>query len=192
MSESSESPKPTILFVDDEPGLADLYEAWLADEYDTKTAYSGQEALELIDETIDIVFLDRRMPDLCGDEVLAEVREQGYDCYVTMVTGVNPDFDIIEMDFDDYLVKSVSRSDLKEAVERAVARTEYDQQMRELFRLAEKRAALESEKTVEVLQNNSEYQKLVEQIEQLDQETADTTANLDNEDFRAILAGIRG
>jgi DNA-binding NtrC family response regulator len=192
MSESSESPKPTILFVDDEPGLADLYEAWLADEYDTKTAYSGQEALELIDETIDIVFLDRRMPDLCGDEVLAEVREQGYDCYVTMVTGVNPDFDIIEMDFDDYLVKSVSRSDLKEAVERAVARTEYDQQMRELFRLAEKRAALESEKTVEVLQNNPEYQKLVEQIEQLEQETADTTANLDNEDFRAILAGIRG
>jgi YesN/AraC family two-component response regulator len=105
---------------------------------------------------------------------------------------VNPDFDIIEMDFDDYLVKSVSRSDLKEAVERAVTRTEYDQQMRELFRLAEKRAALESEKTVEVLQNNSEYQKLVEQIEQLDQETAGTTANLDNEDFRAILAGIRG
>jgi DNA-binding NtrC family response regulator len=192
MSESSESPKPTILFVDDEPGLADLYEAWLADEYDTETAYSGQEALELIDETIDIVFLDRRMPDLCGDEVLAEVREQGYDCYVTMVTGVNPDFDIIEMDFDDYLVKSVSRSDLKEAVERAVARTEYDQQMRELFRLAEKRAALESQKTVEVLQNNSEYQKLVERIEQLKDETTETTANLDSEDFRAILAGIRG
>lgn len=188
----NESPKPAILFVDDEPGLADLYEAWLADEYDTETAYSGQEALELIDETIDIVFLDRRMPDLCGDEVLAEVRERGCDCYVTMVTGVNPDFDIIEMDFDDYLVKSVSQSDLKEAVERAVARTEYDQQIRELFRLAEKRAALDSEKTVEVLQNNPEYQKLVEQIEQLERETADTTADLVSEDFRAILTGVGG
>jgi DNA-binding NtrC family response regulator len=192
MSDSSESPKPTILFVDDEPGLADLYEAWLADEYDTKTAYSGPEALELIDETIDIVFLDRRMPDLSGDEVLAEVREQGYDFYVTMVTGVNPDFDIIEMGFDEYLVKSVSQSDLKEAVERAVARTEYDQQIRELFRLAEKGAALESEKTVEVLQNNPEYQKLAERIEQLKDETTETTANLDSEDFRAILDGICG
>lgn len=188
----SEAATPTILFVDDDPGLADLYEAWLADEYDTETAYSGQEALEEIDTTIDIVFLDRRMPGLSGDEVLAEVRERGYDCYVTMVTGVDPDFDIIEMNFDDYLVKSVSQSDLKEAVERALPRTEYDQQVRELFRLAEKRAALESEKTVEVLQNNPEYQQLLDQIERLEQETADTTADLTGEDFGSILAGIGG
>ena len=32
---------PTVLVVDDERDLADLYAAWLADEYEVRTAYGG-------------------------------------------------------------------------------------------------------------------------------------------------------
>ena len=35
---------PTVLLVDDERDLADLYAAWLADEYEIRTAYGGEEA----------------------------------------------------------------------------------------------------------------------------------------------------
>ena len=80
--------------------------------HDVRTAYGGEEALEKADEDVDLVFLDRQMPDMSGDDVLERVRERGLDCRVVMVTAVDPDFDIVEMPFDDYLTKPVMRDDV--------------------------------------------------------------------------------
>ena len=100
------SDRPVVVVVDDEPDLAELYTAWLGDSYDVRTAYGGEEAVELINADADVALVDRLMPEKSGDEVLSTVREQGYDCRVAMVTAVEPDFDIIEMGFDAYLVKA--------------------------------------------------------------------------------------
>ena len=50
----SEQP-PLVLVVEDEPDLADLYAAWLGDEYRVRTAYGGHEALDQLDEVDDEV-----------------------------------------------------------------------------------------------------------------------------------------
>ena len=89
-----------VLVVDDERDLADLYAAWLSDEYDVRTAYSGQAAIEAMDESIDVALVDRLMPEVRGSEVVEYIREQGYECAISMVTAVEPDFDIIEMGLD--------------------------------------------------------------------------------------------
>lgn len=47
------------------------------------------------------------MPVRSGNEVLDKMRIAGYDWCVAMVTTVEPDLDILEMGFDDYLVKPV-------------------------------------------------------------------------------------
>jgi len=60
-----------------------------------------------MDDEVDAVLLDRRMPDVHGDEVLARLREEGCDCPVIMTTAVDPGMDILEMDFEDYLCKPV-------------------------------------------------------------------------------------
>ena len=83
---------PLVLVVEDEPDLADLYATWLKIDYSVRTAYGGEEAVEQLDDEIDVVLLDRRMPGLSGDEVLTKIRERGIDCYVSMVTAVEPDF----------------------------------------------------------------------------------------------------
>lgn len=98
-----------ILVVEDERDVADLYTTLLATKYDVQTAYNGQQALELVDETIDIVLLDRRMPGLSGDEVLQEIDSRNYECQVVLVTAVEPDFDIIELGFDAYVKKAAVR-----------------------------------------------------------------------------------
>ncbi|MFB6105679.1 MAG: response regulator, partial [Halobacteriaceae archaeon] len=67
---SPEGARPTVVVVDDEEGIAEAYSYWLSDEYDVRTAQSGAGALETIDEDVDVVLLDRRMPDRSGDEVL--------------------------------------------------------------------------------------------------------------------------
>jgi two-component system response regulator AdeR len=165
----SEQP-PLVLVVEDEPDLADLYAAWLGDEYRVRTAYGGQEALEeldAVDDEVDAILLDRRMPGLSGDEVLSSVRERGIDCRVAMVTAVEPDFDILEMGFDDYLVKPVTSDTLKETVAGLLRRGEYDTEVQELFSLTSKKAMLETEKSATELADNDEYQRLTDRIEEL-------------------------
>ena len=188
MSEQS----PLVLVVEDEPDLADLYAAWLGDEYRVRTAYGGREALDQLDEVdneVDAILLDRRMPGLSGDEVLTAVRDRGIDCRVAMVTAVEPDFDILEMGFDDYLVKPVTSDTLTETVEGLLRRGEYDSEVQELFSLTSKKAMLESEKSATDLADNEEYQRLTDRIETLrDQadESRDAVAD-DEEDYEKLF-----
>ena len=111
-----------VLLVDDEPELLDIYEMWFEEQYATRTAHSGQQALEKFGEDVDVVLLDRRMPGMSGDDVLEQLREDGHDCPVVMVTAVEPDQGIVELPFDEYVVKPADRDDLIETVDRALAR----------------------------------------------------------------------
>lgn len=117
----NEGETPTVLFVDDERAVADGHAARLSDQYRTRTAYDGRTALDEMDDSVDVVFLDRRMPRMSGEEALEDIREQGYDCHVVMLTGIEPDEDVVEMGFDEYLVKPIREPELRETVERLLS-----------------------------------------------------------------------
>jgi DNA-binding response OmpR family regulator len=172
----------TVLVVDDEQDVADLYAMWLKDDYRVQSAYDGDSALDVLDESVDVVLLDRRMPGQSGDEVLEEIRERELNCRVVMVTAVKPDFDILEMGFDDYLVKPVSKDDLHETVEQMLTRVDYGAKLQEYFSLVSKKAVLDAEKPQEALDENEEYAELEAEIEDLRSEVDDTRAQLDDHD----------
>ncbi|MFB6221765.1 MAG: HalX domain-containing protein [Halolamina sp.] len=172
---------PLVLVVEDESDLADLYAAWLQGSYRVRTAYGGHEALEKLDEEVDIILLDRRMPGLSGDEVLDAVRERDIDCQVAMVTAVEPDFDILSMGFDDYLVKPVARDALLETVDNLELRGEYDSGVQEMFSLASKKALLEAEKTESELEDSEEYQELEDRLEELREELDTAIGSMDEQ-----------
>ncbi|SDF02410.1 Response regulator receiver domain-containing protein [Halorientalis regularis] len=177
----------TVLIVDDESAVTDVYAAHLQDEYDVRTAYSGSEALEELDDDVDAVLLDRRMPGMSGDEVLEHIREEGYDCRVAMVTAVDPDFDILDMGFDEYVVKPVSRDDLYETVEQLLTYSTYDDTFQEYFSLVSKRAALETSKSRSALETNEEYQELTDEIEELEANLDDAVGDLEEDEFGALF-----
>jgi DNA-binding response OmpR family regulator len=177
----------TILIVDDESAVTDVYAAHLEDEYDVRTAYGGEEALEKLDDAVEAVLLDRRMPGMSGDEVLEHIREEGYDIRVAMVTAVDPDFDILGMGFDDYVVKPVSRDDLYDTVEKLLQYSSYDDTFQEYFSLVSKRAALQVSKSQSALETNEEYEELTERIEELESELDETTMDLEDDDFGALF-----
>ena len=176
------SDQPEVLVVDDEARLADLFAAWLGTEREVAAAYDGEEALEKMTESVEVVLLDRRMPGMSGDEVLQEIREDGYRCSVVMVTAVDPDFDIIEMGFDDYLVKPVSKDDLLEMVENVSRRSDYESDIQEYYSLVSKKALLESEKSERDLQHNQEYQDLIERVEVLRDRVDETVSDMSSHD----------
>jgi len=159
--------RTTILVVDDEPEVTDAYALRLRQRYDeVRTAYGGEAALAVIDDAVDVVLLDRRMP-FSGDEVLRELRERGYDCRVIMVTAVNPDFEIVDMPFDDYLCKPTDKDDLFAAIDQQVRAASYDDPVSELFGLTAKLAVLESEQTPEQLEESSEYVRMRRRVTEL-------------------------
>jgi DNA-binding response OmpR family regulator len=182
---------PVVLIVEDEPDLADLYAAWLQDACTVRTAYDGSEALDQLDGGIDIVLLDRRMPGLSGDEVLETIRDRELDARVAMVTAVEPDFDIIQMGFDDYLVKPVSKEDLLETVDQLLLRSTYDEQIQEFFALASKKALLDSQKTEAELRASEEYARLEDRLAVLRAQIDDTIAELSDRDaYRRVCQDL--
>jgi DNA-binding response OmpR family regulator len=176
---------PTVLVADDDRHLADLYSVWLDENHDVRTAYGGAEAIEAIDEHVDVALVDRRMPRVSGEEVLEHVREANHDCRVAIVTGVEPDFDIIEMGVDEYIVKPVDRDEM--VVGSLVTRSEYDRKLQEFFALASKRAALKSEKTPRELERNEAYAELTAEFKRLQRELDQTVNEMTGRDFEAEL-----
>ncbi len=182
-----------VLVVDDESRLADLFTAWLTTEYEVEAAYDGESALELMSESVQVVLLDRRMPGLSGDEVLEEIRDRGYDCRVVMVTAVDPDFDIIEMGFDDYLVKPVSKDELMEVVESVQSRSTYENDIQEYYALVSKKSLLESEKSERELADNDEYQELTARVDELRGRVDDAVSGMeDHDDFVGAFQDLPG
>ena len=183
---------PRLLVVDDEPDLVDLYAVTLGADYDVTTAYGGPEAIEHVEEGghYDVALVDRRMPDVSGDEVLDRLHEVAPECRVAMVTAVEPDFDIVDMPFDEYLVKPISRASIRETVDRLLRLQSYRDQCRRDYAIASKLAALRAHKEPEELEGHEEYQALVEQLETIREELDDTTATFGPNDFAAAFAEI--
>lgn len=181
--------QPTVLVVDDEERLVDLFTVWLSDEYAVRTAYGGTEALDSLDDDVDVLLLDRLMPDVSGDDVLETVRERDLDCHVAMVTAVEPDFDILDMGFDEYLVKPFSRTDLLEVVETLLTRKQHETTVQRYFRLVSKRAALESDGGLDV-SGHPKYEELQTEIEAIEAELDDLATGLGEADFEAQLHRI--
>jgi len=178
VSESTDT--PTVLVVDDEQEVADVYALRLQTEYDIDVAYGGEEALETVSEETDVMLLDRRMPDRSGDEVLGAIRERGLDVRVIMLTAVDPDFDIIDMEFDDYLCKPVEKDDLVSAIEQQLAASRYDERLTEYLEVTSKIALLENEKTARELDDSDKVQSLRERADELKAEMDEVLGEFDD------------
>ncbi|WP_137284635.1 HalX domain-containing protein [Halorussus salinisoli] len=183
----SESDTGRILVVDDNRDLADLYADWLAGTYTVKTAYSGEETLTKLDSSTDIVLLDRRMPDLSGDDVLGTIRDQGLDCRVALVTSIEPDYDILDLGFDDYLQKPVQSAELHDLVESLLTRTQYSEHIQEYFAVVSKKATIQSEKDDSELATHPEFTSVVEQSSKLKSEIDTLQEDFTEDDFVAAF-----
>lgn len=183
--------EPVVLIVEDEPDIVDTYELWLDAGYEVRTAESGDEGLRRLDDSVDVVLLDRKMPGLSGDELLERIHERGLDCLVAMVTAVEPDFDILEMGFDTYLTKPVRQEQLTETVEALLTRSEYDSLLQRYYAMVEKRAALDATKPEEALARNEEYSQLSTAIEELRDRLSETIGDTaDDEEFIATIRRV--
>ena len=165
-----------VLVADDDERFLTMHEAWLEDDYTVRTASDGEEALGSLDTDVGVVVLDRRMPGLSGEQVLDWIRTQGYDIRVVMVTAEEPNLDVLEMNFDEYLTKPVLKNELRDVVADLFERREYGSQIQEYLALRSKQALLEAERSPQTLEESEEYQRLQDRVEDLDATSGDIEA----------------
>ena len=118
-----------VLVADDHEPVSTMHTTWLTDEYTVRTASDGEETLRQLDTDVGVVVLDRRMPGLSGSEVLDWIRSQRYDIRVVIVTSEDVDLDVMDMGFDEYLMKPVRQDELRAVVADLFERREYSTEL---------------------------------------------------------------
>jgi Response regulator containing CheY-like receiver, AAA-type ATPase, and DNA-binding domains len=155
--------------VDDDKEVADAYALRLKGMAEVKIAYSGEEALEITNpaDPPDVVLLDRHMPSLSGDEVLAELHDIEIQTRIIMVTAIDPGLGILDLPFDEYLCKPVEREDVRAAVNHQCEVLAYEL-LGEYFQLESKRAVIEAELPSDQLDESDAFTAVDEQIDTLE------------------------
>lgn len=113
----------TVLVAEDEPAMRGTIELWLEDTgWTVLTAEDGREAVEKLDEDVDILVCDRRMPKMNASDVLARLERTDIDIPVIILTAYEPDEKLDEADVDAYLNKPVKKPVLKSVINRLATR----------------------------------------------------------------------
>jgi DNA-binding NtrC family response regulator len=103
--------KPLVLLVDDEvPFVETMTKRLEKRDLNVKTAFSGREALEVLDKNrnTDVVILDVKMPGMDGIETLGEIKRAHPLTEVIMLTGhgtIESAIDGMKKGAYDYLLK---------------------------------------------------------------------------------------
>src|SRR4029077_11446458 len=89
--------QPTVLVVDDDPGLQDLFRTFLKNiGFSRVVVGTAKEAINsLHKQKFDLMFLDLQLPDAPGDQVFKTAKQIDSDLNVIVITG-HPDSEILD------------------------------------------------------------------------------------------------
>ncbi len=113
---------PRILLTEDSKPVRECLKILLEEKgYDVVEANNGEEALALIDDTIDVLITDLNMPNIDGVELVRVLRKmRGIDIPVIVITGA---YDMIPLLIDEDFpkVEIVKKPYSFEYIERKIA-----------------------------------------------------------------------
>ena len=143
-----------ILVVDDELGPREALRMILKSRYEVMTASCGSEALILLQKTPpDLVFLDIKMREMSGIEVLKAIKQIDANIEVVMMTAyasLETAREAVALHASDYLIKPFSKAEVEQAVNKALAhRVEHTGSRQEIRKLLEQMRTLTESSTAE-------------------------------------------
>ena len=182
--------KAKVMIVEDEESLAQLYDHKLNDDFETIVANNAAEALKKLGPEYSYLVLDRRLPGMSGDKILEYLRDQAYDVSVIIVSAIDPDQDVIEHPYDEYLTKSVAGDELLDAINRVEKKNRLVALFQQYIRKAQTLALLESKVDMTAKDELVEIGVLQEEVAEIEAEFSDLVSDLGDSCVTDILCGI--
>jgi two-component system nitrogen regulation response regulator NtrX len=129
--------KPTILIVDDEPGVRTSLSGVLRDEgYTVEAVPSGEDCLERVTRfAFDLIVLDVWLPGMDGLATLARLRERQVDAQVVLISGhgnIESAVRAIKMGAFDFVEKPLSLEKTVLVIRNALHQRRLEAENREL------------------------------------------------------------
>lgn len=184
-----ETGTPTVVLVSGETDIANQFASWLGKNYTVHVAPDSAAADSFLDKTVDVVVVDRTRPAGAVANMLSTVRKKDLDCQVAIITGEEPDIDVREMDFDDYLCKPVSKEELLDTVKRLLAQATYRKGIEELYTLTREKSLVELDSSTDSTATE-QYERLQARFEELDEELTEIMKTFSKTQLTAELAQL--
>ena len=106
-----------ILIIDDEEKICEFIAAFLIkDGHSVSIANLGKEGVKKINnENIDLIILDRMIPDISGDEIFKTIKNKNINTPIIMITAkteIDDRVEGFELGCDDYICKPFSPKEM--------------------------------------------------------------------------------
>ena len=133
-----------VLIADDTKNIRQLLTTCLQHEgYDVISVDNGQAALEAFQKNIfDLAFLDIKMPQMSGTEVLRQIRSLGIDIPIIVITAfptVKNAVECTQMGAIAYMQKPFTTNRVKQLLQEIVSTSEQYKSLESLLSIAEKK-----------------------------------------------------
>jgi len=106
-------------------------------------------------------------------EIVENVQSHEVDCQICMVTAVDPDLDIVYMEFDHYVTKDVKRDELLGIVEGMSSLRGLDDDKQRYQALNWKLQILQESKPKSELRESEEYHKITDAMAEIEERNED-------------------
>lgn len=189
----ADTARTRAFIIGDDRRVVETYEGWLADDYDVRTAGSGEAVLERMTEfKTDVVVLERRTPGLSGDEVATRLSENGYDAQAIVVTATLSSPETATPHTLNYVTKPIGKERPRSTVETATPIRTDDDDITELLALIARQQAVKRAVPTDERVASDEFDRLMSKIDDPQDSIDDTMAELWSQSATDPFAWVAG
>lgn len=182
---------PIVLVIGSDRQRADRIAGVLGASYELRRAYDETQAREFLDDDVDVVLVDWDRPRVIIEDLLVTRSERRSVCPVAQIVGPMTDVVALDTPVDEYLRSPIVPAVVRSTVHRLASVATYQRDLQELYTLARRKAAFESEMSRDELAASDEYAALLTEIDGY-RELLDSMADgLDSRQLDLVLHDVQ-